>query len=324
MPCDFRDSTRDSRVITKNIGYFAKHTFLSNSQFSMFKTKESNLVDRIRSIQRSDRSNKQCANCGEMGPVYICTDFLTFVCTECSGLHRELSHKVKSISMSNWSRDEVEALEVSGGNSRDAGKFLASYDSSLYPRPTSMDRERLKEFIRAKYIEKRWTGSRKAAVTIIDRPEIIPDQPRKVKKGKKKQHVDESDDSLDKCGAQQANSAPVSTVDDDIQSRFSGGFEAMEKLHKTNPARSRELALAIIESLRQQFVNRFPAPEDSPVLQISNVPLVMHQPPQLSNNPFELLTNSPFREAPFTSVGIPAETFASPVTTSSNPFDFLQ
>ena len=32
----------------------------------------------------------------QVGPTYVCLTFGTFVCTTCSGLHREFSHKVKA------------------------------------------------------------------------------------------------------------------------------------------------------------------------------------------------------------------------------------
>nr|POE62360.1 isoform 3 of probable adp-ribosylation factor gtpase-activating protein agd14 [Quercus suber] len=51
----------------------------------------------------------------EQGPQYVCTNFWTFVCTICSGVHREFSHRVKSISMANFSAEEVSALQ-GGGN----------------------------------------------------------------------------------------------------------------------------------------------------------------------------------------------------------------
>ena len=32
----------------------------------------------------------------QVGPTYVCLTFGSFVCTTCSGLHREFSHKVKA------------------------------------------------------------------------------------------------------------------------------------------------------------------------------------------------------------------------------------
>lgn len=41
------------------------------------------------------------------GPMAVCLDFHTFVCTTCSGVHREFQHKCKGISMSKWSPEEA-------------------------------------------------------------------------------------------------------------------------------------------------------------------------------------------------------------------------
>jgi hypothetical protein len=60
-------------------------------------------------------ANKRCINCNNLGPQYVCTNFWTFVCTNCSGAHREFTHRVKSISMAKFTAQEVTALQE-GGN----------------------------------------------------------------------------------------------------------------------------------------------------------------------------------------------------------------
>ncbi|KAF4708284.1 hypothetical protein FOZ62_021512, partial [Perkinsus olseni] len=80
---------------------------------------------RIKAFQKSDKANRHCADCGELGPTYICTDFGTFVCTECAGIHRELNHKVKGISVSKWTEQEVENLEAHG-NTKDRETYTAN------------------------------------------------------------------------------------------------------------------------------------------------------------------------------------------------------
>jgi hypothetical protein len=54
--------------------------------------------------------NKRCADCTERLPQYVNLDFSTFVCTACSGIHREFNHRVKSISLANFTEDEVRAI----------------------------------------------------------------------------------------------------------------------------------------------------------------------------------------------------------------------
>ncbi|AQK70710.1 NSP (nuclear shuttle protein)-interacting GTPase [Zea mays] len=60
-------------------------------------------------------ANKRCINCNNLGPQYACTNFWTFVCTNCSGAHREFTHRVKSVSMAKFTAQEVTALQE-GGN----------------------------------------------------------------------------------------------------------------------------------------------------------------------------------------------------------------
>ncbi|EYU24927.1 hypothetical protein MIMGU_mgv1a020162mg, partial [Erythranthe guttata] len=59
--------------------------------------------------------NRRCINCNSLGPQYVCTTFWTFVCTNCSGVHREFTHRVKSVSMAKFNEEEITSLQA-GGN----------------------------------------------------------------------------------------------------------------------------------------------------------------------------------------------------------------
>lgn len=49
------------------------------------------------------------------GTTYVVTEFGIFVCSSCSGIHREMSHKgVKGIGMSNFTDKETELLATQG------------------------------------------------------------------------------------------------------------------------------------------------------------------------------------------------------------------
>ncbi|CAH2038544.1 unnamed protein product [Thlaspi arvense] len=77
--------------------------------------------------------NRRCINCNSLtcklvqGPQYVCTTFWTFVCMACSGIHREFTHRVKSVSMSKFTSQEVEVLQ-NGGNQRAREIYLKSWD----------------------------------------------------------------------------------------------------------------------------------------------------------------------------------------------------
>lgn len=116
---------------------------------------EKSLVHRIRAFQWNVTANRKCADCSERGPTYICLTFQTFVCQTCSGIHRGFGHKIKGISLSEWNIKELEALEA-GGNEVAAEAWLARWTSREFPQPDSNQADQLKEFIRLKYVEKRW------------------------------------------------------------------------------------------------------------------------------------------------------------------------
>lgn len=87
----------------------------------------------------------------------MCLDFQTFVCQQCSGLHRGFGHKIKSISLSEWSLAEVAKIEE-GGNEKAALMWLHRYnkEATTNPEPESSDVEAVREFIRAKFVDKKW------------------------------------------------------------------------------------------------------------------------------------------------------------------------
>lgn len=123
-------------------------------------------MKRIRACQRADGANKKCAECADTGPTYVCLDYQIFVCQLCSGLHRELGHRVKSLSLSQWSSKEVLALE-DGGNEKAASKWLAQKgareEAAKGVVPT--DVSSIRELIKQKYVGKRWVKSDDEAST---------------------------------------------------------------------------------------------------------------------------------------------------------------
>ena len=66
----------------------------------------------IRKLSKSE-GNKFCVDCNEKMPGYANMTHNTFVCMRCSGLHREFQFKIKGISMSTFTVDDLQALQVS-------------------------------------------------------------------------------------------------------------------------------------------------------------------------------------------------------------------
>ncbi|KAM0857240.1 hypothetical protein ACQ4PT_048588 [Festuca glaucescens] len=103
--------------------------------------------------------NRRCINCNGIGPQYVCTSFWTFICISCSGIHREFTHRVKSVSMSKFTVQEVEALQK-GGNQRARESLLKDFDTQQMRLPDSSNINSLREFIRVVYVERRYAGVR--------------------------------------------------------------------------------------------------------------------------------------------------------------------
>ncbi|KAK1929817.1 putative ADP-ribosylation factor GTPase-activating protein AGD14 [Phytophthora citrophthora] len=105
-------------------------------------------------------ANKTCVNCGNynrFGHQNICEKVRTFVCSNCKSAHQSYSMRVKSVSMSNWTMDEVDALrEQNGGGNAVAGRvWLGRWDESQMRKPTKDDPlDYYKQFINRVYNDK--------------------------------------------------------------------------------------------------------------------------------------------------------------------------
>ncbi|KAK6941553.1 Arf GTPase activating protein [Dillenia turbinata] len=104
-------------------------------------------------------ANRRCMNCNSLGPQYVCTNFWTFVCTTCSGIHREFTHRVKSVSMAKFTPQEVSALQ-GGGNETAKEIYLKEWDAQRQSFPDSSNIERLRDFIKHVYVDRRYTGEK--------------------------------------------------------------------------------------------------------------------------------------------------------------------
>ncbi|KAK6945003.1 Arf GTPase activating protein, partial [Dillenia turbinata] len=104
-------------------------------------------------------ANRRCMNCNSLGPQYVCTNFWTFVCTTCGGIHREFTHRVKSISMAKFNSQEVSALQ-GGGNETAKEIYLKEWDAQRQSFPDGSNIERLRDFIKHVYVDRRYTGEK--------------------------------------------------------------------------------------------------------------------------------------------------------------------
>ncbi|ORZ19972.1 hypothetical protein BCR41DRAFT_351070 [Lobosporangium transversale] len=99
--------------------------------------------------------NKKCFDCPSKVNVYANLFNNTFICEKCSGLHRELNHRVKSISASTFTPEEVSGLQK-GGNGVAKSIWLATWSWREYPEPDAHEVDEVRQFMRAKYVKKQW------------------------------------------------------------------------------------------------------------------------------------------------------------------------
>ncbi|KAH7618963.1 putative ADP-ribosylation factor GTPase-activating protein AGD14 [Nannochloris sp. 'desiccata'] len=100
-------------------------------------------------------ANRRCVDCDNIGPQYVITSYAVFVCTACGGLHRQYGHRVKGISMSKFSKEEIAEIQT-GGNEKFMATFCAKWTAAALPRPTDRNPERTKAWIEEVYQNKKY------------------------------------------------------------------------------------------------------------------------------------------------------------------------
>ncbi|XP_021746352.1 arf-GAP domain and FG repeat-containing protein 1-like isoform X2 [Chenopodium quinoa] len=124
---------------------------------NMGKSKEEDKIEKIIRGLLKLPENRRCINCNSLGPQYVCMTFLTYVCTNCSGVHREFTHRVKSVSMAKFSMEEVTALQA-GGNERARQSYFKTWDPQRNSLPENSNIHRIRDFIKHVYVDKQYTG----------------------------------------------------------------------------------------------------------------------------------------------------------------------
>lgn len=98
--------------------------------------------------------NRACADCGAPDPKWASANIGVFICLKCCGVHRSLGthiSKVLSVTLDEWTDDEIDAMVEVGGNAS-ANSIYEAFIPEGYPKPgpDSGHEERAK-FIRSKY-----------------------------------------------------------------------------------------------------------------------------------------------------------------------------
>ena len=127
-------------------------------------------------------------------------DFGTFVCNTCSGIHRELTHKVKGMGMSNFTDKDVDQIKK-WGNAAAKKYWLAGYNKTLYPIPDRRDVVKMKEFMKMKYVQKRFLEQNESEDS-DDNKKKKSKKTKKTKKTKKKKKKEVSSEEEEDSDAE--------------------------------------------------------------------------------------------------------------------------
>lgn len=101
--------------------------------------------------------NRICADCSSPDPKWASANIGVFICLKCSGIHRSLGthiSKVLSVTLDEWTDDEINSMLEVGGNSYANAIYEAFLPGGYHkPHPDSSQEERA-DFIRPWTLEK--------------------------------------------------------------------------------------------------------------------------------------------------------------------------
>ncbi|MBA0877942.1 hypothetical protein Goshw_026628, partial [Gossypium schwendimanii] len=126
--------------------FYNNSFFIFNTYFAVNRRRLRNLVN------KSD--NRICADCGAPDPRWASSNIGVFICLKCCDVHRSLGahiSKVLSVTLDEWSNEQIDAMSEVGGNSA-ANAIYEAYipEGFSKPGPDASIEER-KRFIRSKY-----------------------------------------------------------------------------------------------------------------------------------------------------------------------------
>lgn len=130
---------------------------------------------------RREPENQFCGTCrkqDKIGHKNVCMKFRIFVCAECKSAHQAFSHKCKSVTMSNWSKEEVAELKGPvGGNARNRATVFAKLKDESDAWPKNCPPDVVKEFVTLAYDKLKWydANATPRAERTTSAPDIISD-----------------------------------------------------------------------------------------------------------------------------------------------------
>ncbi|KAG8075325.1 hypothetical protein GUJ93_ZPchr0006g40988 [Zizania palustris] len=134
--------------------WFVAAVEMSTSRFGANVNKGTS--DKMRKLKEllHKRDNRICADCSAPDPKWASANIGVFICLKCSGVHRSLGthiSKVLSVTLDEWTDDEISSMLEVGGNSYANAIYEAFLPGGYHkPHPDSSQEERA-DFIRSKY-----------------------------------------------------------------------------------------------------------------------------------------------------------------------------
>mmetsp|Transcript_20005 Transcript_20005/g.25989 ORF Transcript_20005/g.25989 Transcript_20005/m.25989 type:complete len:465 (+) Transcript_20005:138-1532(+) len=128
---------------------------------------ESASAEKLLNKLRKLTSNKVCANCltqSRLGFQAVCVKYKTFICHNCKSAHQAYSHRVKSVTMSTWTKSEVEQLRKKNGGGNELARAtwfakMSQEDSDKYMPKENSPLDKYKELVIAVYERKMFYGN---------------------------------------------------------------------------------------------------------------------------------------------------------------------
>jgi hypothetical protein len=154
---------------------------------------KSNDTSKLLNAIISKGSNRTCFECGEKGTTYVNMDFGTFVCSNCAGILRELSYKVKGTGVTIFSEKDINFI---GQNGNDNARkiWLGKFNPKVHKLPNPKKREEVKQFIIDKYRNKKYYKKQKGNNPESDEDYSEEEEEEKPKNNNKNEKVNNKSD----------------------------------------------------------------------------------------------------------------------------------
>lgn len=98
--------------------------------------------------------NRVCADCGAPDPKWASSNIGVFICLKCSGVHRSLGthiSKVLSVTLDEWSDDQVDSMVEVGGNASANSIYEAYLPQGVSKPGPGAGPDKRSQYIRSKY-----------------------------------------------------------------------------------------------------------------------------------------------------------------------------